>query len=270
MESSQAAPGRGRGDGASELAIGSQLFTYFLSDFSVSELVYLHGDPGHDIFEPYFLDDPDAIATAMEETGVEMPTAHAGGVQDDVPGTVDTYERFDTEVLVLPSGGDWDSEASITEWAETVNDLADAVQDASNGAMTVGYHNHDHEFETFDGTFGYDIFANHLDDVHLQVDVAWAWVGGANPVALLNRHADKIGSLHMKDAVMTDDGAELVEIGEGDVNLKAIANVARGAADVNYLLYEYDGTPTPEESVYHSGEFLETWNGPRHRNWYGQ
>jgi hypothetical protein len=119
-----------------------------------------------------------------------------------------------------------------------VKDLAEPVLDASDGAMTVGYHNYDHEFQTF---------GRHLRLRHLRrpperrrtplVDMASSCVGGANPVALLSRQADKIGSLNMKDAVMIDDDAEPVEIGEGDVNLKAIAHVARGAADVDSLLY---------------------------------
>jgi hypothetical protein len=69
----------------------------------------VHGDAGFDIFDPFFLDDLDAIETAMNETGVDMPTTHAGGVQDDFTGTVDDYEQFGTEVLVLPSGGDWET-----------------------------------------------------------------------------------------------------------------------------------------------------------------
>lgn len=97
-----------------------------------------------------------------------------------------------------------------------------------------------------------------------------AWAGGANPVKLINRYRDNVQSLHMKDAVMTEDGAELVEIGEGDVPLKAVANVARTAADVDYLLYEYDLAPEPLESLYSGDQWLETWNGPKHRHWNGR
>jgi len=70
----------------------------------------------------------------------------------------------------------------------------------------------------------------------------------------------------MKDAIETEDGVELVEIGEGDVPLKTVANVARTAAYVDYLLYEYDLAPNPMESLYHSAEYLETWNGLQDRD----
>lgn len=255
------------GNGTEENPIGSQLFTYISGGFSVSELIHHHADAGYDIVEPFFIDDEDAILEALGETGIEMPTIHARGFEDDLKAAIDTYSQFGIEALVIPSGGDWSSEESIVEWAETVNELADEVVELSEGEMTVGFHNHAGEFEAVDGT-GYDIFAEHVNEnVHLQVDVAWAWVGGADPVEVVNRYRDNVRSLHMKDAVTTEDGAELVEIGDGDVPLEAVANVARTAADVDYLLYEYDRAPEPLESLYHGAEWLETWNGAEHRRW---
>ena len=60
------------GQGVSEIPIGSQLFTYGFGQFSVSELIYHHAEAGYDVFEPFSLDDEDAIAAAIADTGVEM------------------------------------------------------------------------------------------------------------------------------------------------------------------------------------------------------
>lgn len=257
------------GQGASEVPIGSQLFTYGFGTYSVSELIHHHAEAGYDVFEPFTLDDEDAIAAAMEETGVEMSSAHAS--LDDALNSPDemaeTYSQFGNPALIQASTPEdiWTDEDAIIEYAETINEAADNM--AERG-FEFGVHNHEHEFVEVDGRdeLGYEIFAQEVNDnVHLQVDVAWAWAGGANPVELINRYSNNVESLHMKDAVMTDDGAELVEIGEGDVPLEALANVARTAADVDYLLYEYDLAPNPIESLYNGAEYLEIWNGPSDR-----
>lgn len=62
----------------------------------------------------------------------------------------------------------------------------------------------------------------------------------------------------MKD--MTADG-EFTEIGEGDVDMEAVATAAREEADVDYLIYEYDGAPSPIESMNTGADFLEDING---------
>jgi len=275
-----AQPGRGRGRGRGkgrdngkekpqrgpgEIPISTQFWTYNNSELSVAELIYESANAGYDTVEPYYIDDEEAVATALEETGLELSSAHVGigTLEDNFDATIDTYDEFGADALIhaYKGGGTWESEDTIVEWAERVNEMADRV--AEEG-MEFGYHNHDQEFQTFDGRFGFDIFAEHVNDnVHLQLDVGWALVGGADPVALLNRHRDKIGSLHMKD--MTADG-EFTEIGEGDVNMNALANVARKNTDVDYLIYEYDGAPEPMDSLYYGAQYLERANGPTDRD----
>ncbi|WP_123620539.1 family 16 glycoside hydrolase [Halorubrum sp. CSM-61] len=261
--------GRGRGSenpgrGRSEIPTSTQFWTYNNSDLSVAELVYESANAGYDTVEPYYIDDEEAVATALEETGLELSSAHVGieQLEDNFEETIETYSEFGADALIHAYKGDgtWESEDGIVEWAERVNEMADRV--AEEG-MEFGYHNHDQEFQTIDGTFGFDIFAQHVNDnVHLQLDVGWALVGGADPVAVLNRHRDKVGSLHMKD--MTADG-EFTEIGEGDVNMTALANVARNNTDVDYLIYEYDGAPEPVHSLYYGAEYLDRINGPQER-----
>ncbi|WP_226022973.1 sugar phosphate isomerase/epimerase family protein [Halomicrobium salinisoli] len=263
------AQGRGNSGGrsqgaATEIPISTQFWTYNNSEMSVAELIRESADAGYDAVEPFYIDDEDAVATALEETGLQFSSAHVGieQLEDDFEETIETYSEFGADALIhaYKGGGTWESEESIIEWAERVNEVADKV--AEEG-MEYGYHNHDQEFQTIDGRYGLDIFAEHANDnVHLQLDVGWALVGGANPVAVLNEYSDMVGTVHMKD--MTEEG-DFTEIGEGDVNMKAIANVARGAADVDYLIYEYDGAPEPIESLNTGAEFLERWNGPRDR-----
>jgi hypothetical protein len=50
------------------------------------------------------------------------------------------------------------------------------------------------------------------------------------------------------------------EIDDGAVNMEAVATVARNAADVDYLIYEYDAAPQPMASMKIGAGWLERIN----------
>jgi len=247
--------------GGNDVPISTQFWTYNNSDLSVAELIQESANAGYDAVEPYQLDDVDAISTALENNDIYMSSAHVsiGSLEgDSFEDTMSTYIDLGADTLIHAYLGDgtWGSEDAIIEWAERMNDVADAT--AAEG-VEYGYHNHDQEFQEIGDQFGFDIFAENVNDnVHLQLDVGWALVGGADPVSVIERHSDKIDSIHMKD--MTADG-EFTEIGEGDVDMEAVATAAREEADVDYLIYEYDGAPSPIESMNTGADFLEDING---------
>ena len=66
--------------------------------------------------------------------------------------------------------------------------------------MKLAYHNHPVEFDLYDGQRGYDVLLAGTDPalVKLELDVAWAVAGGADPVALLEMHASRIRMIHVK------------------------------------------------------------------------
>jgi sugar phosphate isomerase/epimerase len=113
------------------------------------------------------------------------------------------------------------------------------------------YHNHDHEFRRVNGTYGFDIMLEHSDPdlVSFELDVAWVTFGGADPVALIKQHADRIPVLHMKDFEHLHPGtpnaegvrkeAVFAEVGSGVVNTAAVVEAAKDA-DVEWLVIEQD------------------------------
>lgn len=253
--------GRSR-EATDEIPVSTQLWTYNAnSDKSVAELIRASADAGYDAVEPFYLDDPRAIATALKETNVSMSSAHVavGQLEENPDELAQMYSDFGVSTLVhgYQSPNTFTDEDSIVAFAERINAMAGRLAD---WGIEYGYHNYNHEFEvTIGDATAYDIFVEHVrDDVHLQLDVGWALVGGVNPVTVLDDYSDRIGSLHMKD--MAAEG-KFEEIGEGDVDMRALADVVQEAADVDYFVYEYDGAPDPMESLKTGAEFLETWPG---------
>jgi len=238
MGSVQARPDQANsGSAAESVPTSAQFYSFTQSGLSTAELIYEMEAAGYDYFEPFTISDDsdvDAITDAIDETGVGMSSAHQGldETLDDPEAVAERYLQYGEPALIEPYIGPdtWSTESSVLDLAHDVNTAADHMADHG---LEFGYHNHNHEFQQLDDAdeTGYDVFAEAVEDhVHLQLDVGWVETGGANPTEYISRYKDKISSIHMKN--MEDGG--FVEIDEGDVNMKAVANVARAAADVDY------------------------------------
>ena len=96
--------------------------------------------------------------------------------------------------------------------------------------------------------------------VAAEVDVLWAYDGGADPVALLNKYGARIAMLHMKDGknVAAPADATPVPFGTGEINFTPVINAAKNR--VHYYIYEQDppidilfGGPTPPNDPFVDG-----------------
>jgi sugar phosphate isomerase/epimerase len=84
------------------------------------------------------------------------------------------------------------------------------------------------------------------DRVGFEIDAGWALVGGTDPAALIDRHADRITHVHVADADI--DRGESVALGEGDIDIDAVVASAR-TAGVEWLVYEHDDPANPIASI---------------------
>jgi sugar phosphate isomerase/epimerase len=86
-----------------------------------------------------------------------------------------------------------------------------------------GYHNHNHEFQMFDGQSGFDILWQNSDakNVKSQLDVFWAKYAGLDPLACMNKLGSRLLSLHLKD-MQAGPEKRFAPVGSGILDFKAI------------------------------------------------
>ncbi len=206
-----------------------------------------------------FVTRADELAAAFARHGIVSPTGHASlasGTENPfdssiaVPTPDEVFAAAQKlgmttvfDPFVAPDR--WQSVDEITKTAEALNAAAET---GARYGISVGYHNHNQEFENrIDGRFPLEIFADLLDPaVSLELDLYWAAAGGADVVALLERLGDRVTALHVKDgtleplpslgAVPTDQ----VPAGEGVVPLADALDAARHA---RYAIVEFDAYP---------------------------
>src|SRR5699024_7685629 len=88
-----------------DIPISTQFYSYRSTDLSVPELIHESADAGYDAFEPYSVGadaDVDSILTAMDETGLEMSSAHISinAVENNTEAMADTFTQFGTPTLI--------------------------------------------------------------------------------------------------------------------------------------------------------------------------
>lgn len=90
------------------------------------------------------------------------------------------------------------------------------------------YHNHHAEVRSFGPETGLDLLLRHTDErtVHLELDVGFLAKAGMDSAAFIQKHAKRIGLLHLKDPTGRDN-PPFKPLGQGILDVPSVVNAAR-------------------------------------------
>jgi len=131
------------------------------------------------------------------------------------------------------------------DWKATADFLNEKSAALRIEGIALGYHNHNPEFASVDGTTGFDILMRETDpSIFFELDVGWVVAGGADPVSLLNRYAPRIRMMHVKDIAATTKTNYLLaqdptEVGRGIVDWRRVLPTAY-AAGIRHFFVEQE------------------------------
>ena len=197
-----------------------------------------------------FLDD----LRGLGKHGLSAPTTHVKLVGGDHDAIFAAANELGIETVIEPfvDPERWTTAEDIGRIAEELNA---AAEKATAYGLRVGYHNHHFEIlNTVDGTYGLEVLAANLaPEVVLEVDTYWAYAGGADVPALLQRLGDRVVAQHIKDGDGTTDTKKQVPVGQGTLPIWDIIDAAPDALRVVEL---DDSEGDLLEAVGASREFL--------------
>ena len=100
-------------------------------------------------------------------------------------------------------------------------------------------HNHDWEFQKLDDRSILDMVLDEIPELGLELDVGWAEFGGVGAIAAMEKYAERISIVHLKDYTADAPGdrksLHFKAIGEGCLNL---SSVLRRSEEMNLLVPE--------------------------------
>lgn len=178
----------------------------------------------------------------LKKYGLAVSSAHvpAPEIFDTPEQTIAFHKAIGNQRIICPgyglkTGGD------VTELAGKFRAVRDLYREAG---MTLGYHNHAHEFVKDGGSYLLDLLAEELPWLALELDVYWVFRGGEDPVDYLTRYGDRVNIFHAKDG--TKERGTLA--GEGEVDLAAVAACAKRIG-ARWAIVESEATEDADEQL---------------------
>lgn len=146
--------------------------------------------------------------------------------------------------------------STLDEIQGSIDVLNKAGESAKNAGITMAYHNHYMEFQAVEGKIPYDLLLKGLDPslVKMELDLAWATKGGADPIRLFNENPGRFPLWHVKD--ISADMNTLEPAGKGVVDFKRIFASA-GEAGMKHFFVEHDMPADPFGSITISYQYLQ-------------
>jgi sugar phosphate isomerase/epimerase len=146
--------------------------------------------------------------------------------------------------------------ANLDEIKGSIEVLNKTGHACKKAGISFAYHNHDAEFHEVEGQVPYHLLLSETnpDRVKMELDLAWATKGGADPVELFKKHPGRFPLWHVKD--LDKEMKTVLPVGEGVIDFKRIFSNA-GLAGMKHFFVEHDFPADPYASITTSFNYLK-------------
>jgi sugar phosphate isomerase/epimerase len=210
-------------------------------------------------FAGYFGRTGAQIRDTLKANGLTSPSTHISLDQLKGPGFPQLVETAAT------IGHKWMNLAWLAPpergSAEKYNAHADALlagqKIASASGITIGYHNHEFEFDPIGTTDGYEILLDRTkgSGIQFEMDLYWMSVAGKDPVSYWKRFPGQFPMVHVKDSAGVPSN-EMRSVGEGTINWAQLF-AQRKVAGIQHFYVEHDNPKDPWASITSSIAYLK-------------
>jgi sugar phosphate isomerase/epimerase len=251
-------------------APGLQLFTFFSSiDSDVNGTLQKIADVGYKNIESafsrkggYYGMKPKEFAALLSGMGMSWKSHHVLGAPFKLPPNAKPPVDADGKPITIPPMKNLrdnyqelvdDAAVGGVEYIVCANTPINTMEEVKNSIATLNktgeaatkagiqfaFHNHDAEFKPVEGKIPYDLFLSETDPkaVKMELDVAWAIKGGADPVALFKKNPNRFPLWHIKDLDASRE--KILPLGEGTIDFKPVFQAA-ATSGMKYYFIEHD------------------------------
>ena len=120
-------------------------------------------------------------------------------------------------------------------------DYKEAAKKIANAGKLLMYHNHNIEFQKFDGKLVIDTLMESFapDELGFTLDTYWVQMGGADVCAWMEKLSGRIPCIHLKDMAVNGWEPIMAPVGEGNLDFDKIIKTAEKCG-TQHLLVEQD------------------------------
>lgn len=199
------------------------------------------------------------IRDTLKANGLTSPSTHVSLEQIRSPKFAELVETAATIghkwinlAWLVPA-----DRSSADKYLSHADALLAAQAIASKAGITIGYHNHDFEFDPLGSTDGYEILLDRTkgSGIQFEMDLYWMSVAGKDPVAYWTRFPGQFPMVHVKDSAGAP-GNDMRPVGQGTINWKSLFE-KRAIGGVKHFYVEHDNPTDPWASVTTSVGYLK-------------
>ena len=189
-------------------------------------------------FAGFFGHTAEEVKALLDKYGLIISGTHSAWSdlkEEAISETIRYHKAIGNPRFIVP-GADLSTREKIDEVIKTLNFAKPILE--SEG-ITLGYHNHSHEFNVRPwGETTHSEFERRTD-IEFEIDTFWAWNAGPDPVQVLERLKHRISVIHLKDGFK---GGKGMPLGEGEAPVSA---VRQKALELGLLMVVESETLTP-------------------------
>ncbi len=197
-------------------------------------------------FAGYFEHSPARMRAMLGAAGLAAPAAHIAKdlFEADLDRLIADAAEIGHEYVIVP----WlkDTERSLDDYRRHAADFNRYGEACAAAGIGFAYHNHAWEFDETEGEIPYDLLLRETDPdlVRMELDLAWAVAGDADPVAYFTAWPGRFPMVHLKDL----RAGEEADIGTGVVDFDTILAHA-DIAGLEHGFVERDNANDPGASL---------------------
>lgn len=237
-------------------------------------------------FAGYFGKSAEEVRALLDKYQLECISVHQTYqvFLDNEKDNIDYLKTIGAKYCAVPWMGR-EKHAGQGQFEKTVEEFLQVGKALSAGGIRLLYHNHDFEFEKYEGKYLLDWLYESVpaDILETELDTCWVKYAGEDPTAYLRKYTGRSPIVHLKDFVCKrlnagaaydlideegnakkqptreENGFEFRPVGSGIQDFPAILAAAEDAG-TEYVIVEQDESPTmpPMESAAASREYLKS------------
>lgn len=189
--------------------------------------------------------DAASLAAAIKSAGMTMPTGHFGLDQlKDTSTALKTAETLGVKTLFCPAIPQDQRSQGEDGWKALAGTLSELAETYKAEGYGFGWHNHDFEFaELASGKRPMEIILDEAPNIDWECDVAWVVRGKQDPLAWIERYADRVVAIHVKDLApagecLDEDG--WADVGHGTIEWKSMLENVKSKTKAKWFVMEHD------------------------------
>jgi sugar phosphate isomerase/epimerase len=182
----------------------------------------------------------------LDENNLKAISGHYGigsfladGNTTELEAAINAAKILKSKYLTIP-WVDPPFRSNIDDYKKIAARLNEAGRMCQKADIKLAYHNHDFEFENYNGITGYDILLKETDQdlVYFEMDLYWVVRSGKDPLQLFRENPGRFKMWHVKDMDKLKPVLN-TEVGSGSIDFIPIFKEAK-LAGMKYFFVEQE------------------------------